>query len=524
MIESALHLRGIKEHYNAANRFIEENVRKGLGNKVAIICEDEQVTYQDLLRRVNQFGSALRNVDVESENRILLLTYDSPEFVVSFFGAMKIGAIPIPVNTMLQPHDYEYLLNNSRAKVLVVHEDFWEKIKDYRERFIYLKQVIVISENVSICTDVVDFLEFVNCASEDLETYYSSPEDSAFWLYSSGSTGNPKGVIHHQKSMEVAFNNYARQVLQINENDITFSASKLFFAYGLGNAMYFPFGAGGTTVLLKDRPTPEKIFEQLVKSKPTIFFGVPTLYGSMINYVEKTGVVPDLSSVRICASAGEALPAKFIEKWRELFNLDILDGIGSTEALHIYLSNRLGDIKAGSTGKIVPGYEARILNDQSIEVGPNETGDLVIKGESLTGGYWCNLEENHKKFYGEWMHTGDKYYRDKDGYFWYSGRSDDMLKVGGIWVSPIEIETVLFQHEKVLEVAVIGKKTENNLVYPKAYIVLKEGVTPSEELSDELKLYVKEQLAPYKYPREIEFLDDLPKTATGKVQRFRLRV
>ncbi|WP_227935178.1 benzoate-CoA ligase family protein [Alkalihalobacillus deserti] len=524
MIEPALNLRGIKEHYNAASRFIEDNVRKGLGNKVAIIFDDEQLTYNDLLRRVNQFGSALRNVGVESENRILLLTYDSPEFAVSFFGAMKIGAIPIPVNTMLQPNDYEYLLNNSRAKVLVIHEDFWDEIKEIRERFIYLKQVIVISENVSKNTDVIDFLEFIDCASEDLETYYSTSEDPGFWLYSSGSTGNPKGVIHHQKGMEVAFDNYAKQVLQITENDTTFSASKLFFAYGLGNGMYFPFGAGGTAILMKERPTPEKVFEKLIESKPTIFFGVPTLYGAMINYVEKTGIVPDLSSVRVCVSAGEALPGTFMSKWKDLFGLDILDGIGSTEALHIFLSNRMGDIKAGSTGKIVPGYEARILNDQAIEVGPNEIGDLVIKGESLTGGYWCNLEENHRKFYGEWMHTGDKYYQDEDGYFWYSGRSDDMLKVGGIWVSPIEIETVLFQHEKVLEVAVIGKKTENNLVFPKAFIVLKDGVTPSEELSDELKLFVKTNLAPYKYPREIEFKDELPKTATGKVQRFRLRV
>jgi benzoate-CoA ligase len=524
MIESALNLRGVKERYNAANRFIEANVRNGLGSKTAIICGDKKVTYNDLLSFTNKIGSALKSVGVESENRIILLTYDSPEFVVSFFGAMKIGAIPIPISTMLQPHDYEYMLNNSRAKVLVVHEDFWDKMKDNRDRYIFLKQVIVISEQSSKNIDVIDFQQFIDRAPAELESFYTTYEDTGFWLYSSGSTGNPKGVIHHHKSMEAAFENYAKQVLQIAENDITFSASKLFFAYGLGNGMYFPFGAGGTTVLLKDRPTPDKVLEVLVDSKPTIFFGVPTLYGAMINYVEKTGKLPDLSSVRICVSAGEALPSIFIKKWRELFNLEILDGIGSTEAAHIYLSNRIGDIKPGSTGKIVPGYEARILNDQSIEVGPNETGDLLIKGESLTGGYWCNLKENHRKFYGEWMYTGDKYYQDDEGYFWYAGRSDDMLKVGGIWVSPIEIETLLFQHEKVLEVAVIGMKTENNLVYPKAYIVLKDGIIPSEEISQELKTYVKNNLAPYKYPREIEFLDELPKTATGKVQRFRLRV
>jgi benzoate-CoA ligase len=524
VIETTLNLKGVKSHYNAASRFIEENVRNGLGNKVAIISDDKTMTYNELLTDVNKFGSALKTIGVENENRMLLITYDSPEFVVSFYGAIKIGAVPIPINTMFQPNDYEYVLNNSRAKVLLIHEDFWEKLKDQRERYIYLKHVIVISDQVVQDADVIDYKEFINRGSEELEPFYTTAEDTGFWLYSSGSTGNPKGVIHYQKNMEASFKNYAQNILKITENDVTLSASKLFFAYGLGNAMYFPFGAGGTTVLLKDRPTPDKIYETLEMTKPTIFFGVPTLYGSMINYVEKTGKIPDLSSVRICVSAGEALPSTFIQKWRELFNLDILDGIGSTEVAHIYLSNRIGDIKPGSTGKIVPGYEARILNDQSIEAGPNETGDLLIKGESITGGYWCNIEENQRKFYGQWMHTGDKYYQDDEGYFWYAGRSDDMLKVGGIWVSPIEIESLLFQHDKVLEVAVIGKKKENNLVYPKAYIVLKDGVSPSEELSQELKDYVKTNLAPYKYPREIEFLDELPKTATGKVQRFRLRV
>ncbi|WP_175638489.1 benzoate-CoA ligase family protein [Metabacillus schmidteae] len=523
MIESATTFKGLKERYNAANRFIEENVRRGLGEKIAIIGDDEHVTYNDLLIQVNKFGSALKELDIERENRIILLTYDSPEFIATFFGTMKIGAVPIPISTMLQPQDYEYMLNNSRAKALVVHEDIWNSLQEFRERFVFLKHIIVISKQASHSTDVFNFHEMTNRASSELQSLYTTPEDPGFWLYSSGSTGNPKGVMHYHKSMEAAFDNFAKQVLNITEADITFSASKLFFAYGLGNGMYFPLGAGGTTVLMKDRPTPENIFNKIIDSKPTVFFGVPTLYGAMINYVEKTGSIPDLSSVRICVSAGEPLPSAFINKWREIFNLDILDGIGSTEALHIYLSNRIGDVKSGSTGKVVPGYEARILNDNSQEVGPNVVGDLVIKGESLTGGYWCNIEENHRKFYGEWMYTGDKYYRDENGCFWYSGRSDDMLKVGGIWVSPIEIETVLYHHEKVLEVAVIGKKTENNLVYPKAYIVLKEGVEPSEELAGELKLYVKNNLAPYKYPREVEFLEELPKTATGKVQRFRLR-
>lgn len=523
MIEFAYRYRGLKEQYNSSFRFIEENVLKGLGSKVAIYSDDKQVTYQELLNLVNQFGNALKKIGVERENRILLLTYDSPEFAASFFGAMKIGALPVPINTMMTSDDYEYFLNNSRAKVLVVHEDFWEKIRPNKDRFVFLKHVIVIGGEPSANQNAINFHEFIQDASRELDAEKTCAEDSAFWLYSSGSTGEPKGVIHLQRSMESAFNNYARKVLNINENDRTFSASKLFFAYGLGNGLYFPFGAGGSTVLLKDRPTPEKVFETIVTHKPTIFFGVPTLYGSMINYVERTGTIPDLSSIRICVSAGEALPASFMKKWKELFNLDILDGIGLTEALHIFISNNIGEIKAGSTGKVVPGYKAKIVNEEFQEVAPNEIGDLVISGDSISSGYWCNIGENRHKFHGEWMYTGDKYFKDEEGHFWYCGRSDDMLKVGGIWVSPIEIESTLFQHEHVLEVAVIGAKNKNNLVYPKAFIVLRAGVEPSEDLKQELKLYVKQTLAPYKYPREIDFIEELPKTATGKIQRFRLK-
>ncbi|UAC49833.1 benzoate-CoA ligase family protein [Bacillus aquiflavi] len=523
MIDAVYQYKGLKQLYNAAHRFIEQNIQKGFGNKVAIDCDKEQVTYETLLLKVNQFGNALKNIGIEPESRLLLLTYDSPEFIISFFGAVKIGAVPIPVNTMMKPDDYEYFLNHSRAKVLVVHAELWEKIKLYRERFVFLKEVIVIEGDETVGAHFYHFDDLLHVASNELITEKTTLEDAAFWLYSSGSTGEPKGVVHLQRSMEKAFDNYARQVLNIDENDRTFSVSKLFFAYGLGNGMYFPLGAGGTTILLKDRPTPEKVFKTIADKKPTIFFGVPTHYGAMIHYVEKTGKIPDLSSVRVCVSAGESLPAIFVEKWKELFNIDILDGIGSTEALHIFLSNYSGDVKPGSSGKVVPGYDAKIVNDDFLQAATNEIGDLVIKGKSITAGYWCNTKETHRKFYGEWMYTGDKYYQDQDGYFWYCGRSDDMLKVGGIWVSPIEIETTLLQHDVVLEVAVIGIEDEHNLVYPKAFVVLKDGIEPTESLKNELKNDVKATLAPYKYPREIEFLPELPKTATGKVQRFRLR-
>ncbi|TDK62383.1 benzoate-CoA ligase family protein [Bacillus salipaludis] len=523
MLELAKQLNGIKDYYNCTTFFIEEKVRNGLGNKVAIFSDSDEITYQELLFKVNQFGNALKSIGVEQENRILHVIYDSPEFIYSFFGATKIGAIPIPVNTAMKPKDYEYFLNHSRSRVLVIQEDVWETIKENRDRFIFLKYIIVISETGTLYEDTIDYDEFISQASSELEDAVTTSEDQAFWLYSSGSTGNPKGVVHIHRSMEVAVKNYAENILKVNENDRTFSASKLYFAYGLGNGMYFPLGTGASTVLMKERPTPENIFKTIEKNKPTIFFCVPTLYGSLIQYVEKTGVIPDLSSVRICVSAGEALPSTFMKKWKELFNLDILDGIGSTEALHIFLSNQAHDIKAGSTGKVVPGYKAKIVNEESKPVGVNEIGDLVIQGDSVSIGYFCNLLENQRKFHGEWMYTGDKYYQDEEGYFWYCGRSDDMLKVGGIWVSPIEIESTLIRHEYVLEVAVVGSKNESNLVYPKAYIVLRDEIEPTEDLKTELKLFVKQNLAPYKYPREIEFISELPKTATGKVQRFRLK-
>ncbi|SEA21406.1 benzoate-CoA ligase [Thalassobacillus cyri] len=522
MIESIEQLRGLEKHYNAAVHFVDRNVKNGNHNKTAIICGDEELTYQQVQSLMNQFGNALKSIHVEIENRILISTADCPEFVASFFGALKIGAVPIPVNNKIQPQDYEYFLNHSRAKVFVVHKDIWEEIKEYKSRFLFLKHVIVLSDETPY-TEEIDFYEFINNRSPELETAYTSSEDTAFWLYSSGSTGKPKGVIHRQGSMEAAFKNYASNILNIRETDRTFSASKLYFAYGLGNGLYFPFGAGATSIMLKDKPTPENVFKVLEEQRPTIFFGVPTLYGAMINYVKKTGRLPDLSSVRVCVSAGEALPASYIEKWKDLFGIDILDGIGSTEALHIFLSNRSGEVQPGSTGRIVPGYQAKIVDEEGKEVEKNEIGDLVIKGDSIATAYWNNLEENYHKFRGEWMFTGDKYYEDEEGCFWYCGRSDDMLKVGGIWVSPVEIESTLLEHQSVLEVAVVGEKDQDGLLYPKANIVLVDSGEACDDLCEELKQFVKQKLAPYKYPRKIQFITDLPKTTTGKIQRFKLR-
>ena len=514
----------MKDPYNAEIRFIEENIEKGLGDKTAIFFEDREYSFLDVKRNVNQFGAALTDLNVEHENRVILLLNDSPEFVFSFFGSIKVGAIPIPLNTLGTPKDYIYYLNHSRAKVLVVHREHWEKIKDYKDEFVYLKQVILVTDETDATNgSIITYGDFINGKSDSIETFYSTEDDQAFWLYTSGSTGKPKGVIHIQGSMEYALDNFAKKILQIKENDVTLSAAKLFFAYGLGNGMYFPLGTGASTVLMRDKPTPESVFEAIEKYKPTIFFGVPTLYGSMLDYADRAGVVYDLSSIRICVSAGEKLPSNFVNKWKEKYNLDILDGIGSTEALHIYLSNTTEHLKPGSTGRLVPGYDAKIVNENLEPVADNEVGELVIKGNSITTGFWSNINENRRKLHGEWMYTGDQYSRDEDGFYWYHGRSDDMMKVGGIWVSPIEIESVLINHDDILEVAVIGSESSKGLMKPKAYVVLKDGIVGDDDKRSELINYVRSNLAKHKFPREIIFLDSLPKTTSGKIQRFKLK-
>ncbi|WP_240371284.1 benzoate-CoA ligase family protein [Anoxybacteroides rupiense] len=519
-----MELRGLGMLYNAANLFIDDHIRNGLGEKTAIYYRDQQICYRELQERTNQTGNMLRALGYKLEDRIIMVCHDGPEFIYTFFGAIKIGAVPIPVNTMMQPSDYEYFLNNSRAKGLIIHADLWETLQHLKERFVFLEHVIVIYESADIQRDgTLDFYRLLDRASKELDVAPTNKDDAAFWLFSSGSTGEPKGVIHLQHDMEYALNTYAKQVLKITEDDRCLSASKLYFAYGLGGGLYFPLGVGASTILVKERPLPEMIFEAIETYKPTIFFGVPTLYGAMIDYVQKTGKQFDLRSLRVCVSAGEALPPAFYRKWKELFNVDILDGIGSTEALHIFISNRLGDIKEGSSGKVVPGYDVKIIDSQGMELPPNEIGDLVIHGDSIAHGYWNLHEQNKKKFVGDWLYIGDKYYRDENGYYWYCGRSDDMLKVGGIWVSPIEIENCLLQHDDVLEAAVVSIENNRNLTIPKAFVVLKDGIEPSKEKEEELKQFAKQHLAHYKHPRVIEFIDQLPKTATGKIQRFKLR-
>ena len=519
-----------QEFFNAADYFLDRNIRQGRGHKVAIYTEHRSFTYNDIQKMANKTANALRDLGVRVDDRVLILMLDVPQFYAIFWGAIKIGAVPIPVNTMLTSEDYEYYLNDSRARVLVVSDALISLVSDIKGDLHYLRDLIVISETQGA---YIPFRQKYKRAPMTIKTEFTTKDDVGFWLYSSGSTGSPKGAIHSQYDMVVASQAYGQNVLKLTENDICFSAARLFFAYGLGNGMYIPMSVGASTVLNPHRPTPEIIFRYLEQHRPTVFFGVPTLYGQMLAYKERQdkerGTKPnpnsnhELSSVRACVSAGEALPVDIFLRWKERFGVNILDGIGSTEMLHIFLSNRLDDIRPGSTGKPVPGYELRIIDEAGLEVPQGDMGTLLVKGDSAAQAYWRKREKTRQTMQGEWINTGDKYYIDKDGFYYCAGRADDMLKVGGIWVSPVEVENCLSQHPAVLEVAVVGRKDEQDLVKPVAFVVLRDGFGPSEELAEELKQWALDRTAKYKYPRWIEFVPELPKSATGKIQRFKLR-
>jgi benzoate-CoA ligase len=509
----------LPERFNAATFFVDRHIAEGRGDKVAFFCEDRALTYRQLQDLTNRTGNALLSLGVEMEQRVLLLLLDTPEFVASFFGAIKIGALPIPVNTLMKAQDYLYFLNDSRARVLIVSEALLAEAGAILPQAKYLRHVVVVGKAQE---KQLAFDEWVGKAPTTLTAADTSKDDPAFWLYSSGSTGFPKGAVHLQHDMVVCSDTYAIRVLSITERDRTFSAAKLFFAYGLGNNMYFPMRVGAEAILYPHRPTPEGMFEVIQRHKPTIFYGVPTLYAAMLQ-VKEAEKRYDLSSLRTCVSAGEALPAEIYNRWRERFRVEVLDGIGTTEILHIFLSNLPGKAKPGSSGVPVPGYEATIVDEEGKPVARGEVGNLRVKGDSTMAYYWGKHEKTKASLHGEWIATGDKYYQDEDGYFWYCGRADDMLKVGGIWVSPVEVENTLIAHPAVLEAAVVGKEDTDKLTKPAAYVVLKDTYTGSPALAEELKAFVKDKIAPYKYPRWIEFVPELPKTATGKIQRFKLR-
>jgi benzoate-CoA ligase len=506
----------LPDTYNAATTFVDENITQGRGNKTALYYLDQQFTYQEVFEWVNRTGNALKDLGLDVEQRLLLALPDCPEFAFVFFGAIKIGAIPIPVNPWMKAKDYEYLLEDSRARVFVLDESLLPEIEKIWDGPRYLKKVVVVGKPKG---KALAYESLVARASAKLEAEATNRDEVAMWLYTSGSTGSPKGAVHLQHDMITITDLFVKPVLGMRGDDVCFSASKLFFAYGLGNSLYFPFRFGASTVLWPERPDPEKILQVIEKYRPTFFFSVPTLYARLLR-VEKRY---DLSSLRICLSSGEPLPPALFYQWKEKFGTELLDVVGSTEATHDFLANAPARAKPGSSGEVTPAFEAKIVDDEGREVPAGQVGNLLVKGDANSPYYWNKHEQTKKTMLGEWLKTGDTYYRDEEGYYWYCGRSDDMLKVGGMWVSPIEIENTLLEHASVLEAAVVGHPDHDGLIKPKAYVLLKSEHRPSAQLREELQSLVKSKLAPYKYPRWIDFVDDLPKTVTGKIQRFRLR-
>ena len=503
------HKAGLPERFNVAVPFIDRHVAEGRGAKAAIRTASETVTFAELAERVSRTGNALLALGLKPDDRLLMVVKDCPAFFYLFWGAIKAGIVPVPPNTLLRAPDYAYMIEDSGCGLVVYSAEFAGEIEP----------ALKASPAQALMVDA--FLALMAKASDTLDACLAAPTDDCFWLYSSGSTGRPKGAVHAHRDMVVTSELYGVRVLGVTEYDISYSAAKLFFAYGLGNGMTFPLWVGGTAILDDRRPTPDTSFETIERFKPTLYYGVPALYAAQLVALDKGK--PDLSSLRACVSAGEALPAEIFRRWKEKTGTIILDGIGSTEALHIFLGNRLDDYKPGTSGKPVRGYQARILDEHGQPVPRGERGRLWIKAESAAKYYWNKPEKTAETMIDGWLNTGDTYRQDDEGYYIYDGRSDDMLKVGGIWCSPVEIENCLIGHGAVLEAAIVGQADENELIKPKAYIVLKQADDAGQALTDELMALCKKTLAPYKYPRWVEYVPELPKTATGKIQRFKLR-
>ncbi len=502
--------------FNVAVPFIDRHIAEGRGSKVAIQTMAERVTYADLAANVDLCANALVRLGLRPGERILMAVKDCPAFFYVFWGAIKAGIIPVPLNTMLRAASYSFMIDDSAAAALVYSPEFASEVMPGIAGAARPPRYVLRTEGAEPAVATL----MARCEPR-FDAVPATSEDDCFWLYSSGSTGMPKAAVHRHRDMVVSSQRFGAETLGARADDICYSEAKLFFAYGLGNNLTFPLWLGATAVLNEHRPGPASSFPIIERFRPTLYFGVPTLYAAYLQHFAKEK--PDLSSIRLCVSAGEALPAEILRRWHQETGIWILDGIGSTEALHIFISNSPDDIQPGSSGRVVSDYHARILDEQGAEVGDGESGRLFISGASTARCYWNNAERTATTMVGDWLDTGDTYRRDAKGYFYYCGRSDDMMKVGGIWCSPFEIESKLVEHPAVLEAAVVGRMDQDELVKPEAYIVLKEGQKGDAALLAELLKLCKTGLAPYKYPRWINFVADLPKTATGKIQRFRLR-
>ena len=503
---------------NAVDWFIDRHVAAGDGARLAFRDPWRSITYQDLMTETRCFAGALSRAGIGRERRVVLLLQDTIDFPIAFWGTMRAGSVPVPINTLLTPEAVAYILGDCRAAAVVMPAGLMGALGDVVRA---LDVPVVLSQPDGL--DVAGgFSSFLSGGDPETVTAAASPDEVAFWLYSSGSTGAPKGVRHIHSSLRFTAETYGAQVLGIGPDDVMFSAAKAFHAYGLGNSLTFPMSVGASTVFLPDRPTPDAVLGTMRTHNPTLFGGVPTLYAGLLAnpYI---GPGAGSSRLRRCISAGEALPADIGSRWKSVVGVDILDGIGSTEMLHIFISNNPDDIRYGSSGKPVPGYDARIVDEHDRPVPHGEAGELVVRGASAAEGYWNQRAKTRRTFQGEWTYTGDTYTRDADGYFRFQGRSDEMLKVSGVWVSPFEVEEALISHPSVLEAAVIGRKDQDGLVKPKAFVILQDGNWDAAALVTELQAHVKDRVGVWKYPRWIEFVETLPKTATGKIQRFRLR-
>ena len=518
-LDPAAAIKAVPRVYNFAADMLERNLRAGRSNKAAYVDARGTWSYGQLAERVDRFAEVLRSLDIRREERIVIALLDTIDWPTAFLGAIKAGIVPIPVNTLLTDDDYRFILADSRARLLVVSEPLVGKFAGLIGASPDLSHVIVSGETGAGHRTLEDLL---SAARPHGYTASTTRDDMCFWLYTSGSTGKPKGAVHVHSSLRLTADLYAASVLRLNESDVCFSVAKLFFAYGLGNALTFPLAVGASTVLLPERPTPELVADVLRRHSVTTFFAVPTFYAGFLANPKK----PARSELRLrrCVSAGEALPMELGRRWKEQYGADILDGIGSTEMGHIYISNFPENVKYGTTGKVVPGYEIRLMDDEGNEVRKRgEMGEVHVRGPTSAIMYWNDRERSRQTFLGEWMRTGDKFLQDDDGNYVYCGRRDDMLKVSGMYVSPFEVEGALCTHAEVLEAAVVAWPDNDRLIKPKAFVVLKSPDKACEELAQALRDHVKHALAPYKYPRWIEFRTELPKTATGKIQRFKLR-
>ncbi len=507
-------------YYNAVN-VLEHNLA-ARAHKTALFSTERESTFQQMADEVNQVGNALKRLDVRMGECVGILALDGAEWAAAYFGVMKIGAIAVGMNTLLKPHEHVYILRDCRARALIVHQALLPSIEPIREQLDFVKHIVVIGGGGK--EGDLDYAGWIKNEPTELAVAPTHREDFCSLNYSSGTTGEPKGILHAHKDLPITAQLWAVNVLGLRESDCTFATAKLFFTFGTGGNLAFPWFVGASCVLMAAPPRiVANVLETVHRFKPTVLYNAPTGYAAILAHEDFVGGKYDLASLRLCVSAGESLPASVWHGWKERTGLDIIDGLGSTEVWHIFISNKPGDIRPGSSGKPVPGYEVRIVDEEGKEVPQGEVGNLLVKSETTALFYLHQSAKSRQTFLGEWLFTGDKYYVDEEGYYWHAGRSDDMLKVGGIWVSPVEVESTLISHPAVLECAVVGHTDAANLIKPKAFVVLKEGHLASAALKDELIAYCKEKMAEYKRPRWIEFVSELPKTATGKIQRFRLR-